>query len=133
MHGPAILADMLVIAHRGASAAAEENTIRAFEFAVAMGADGIELDVRRAIDGRLWVKHDPLPADGVLAGHIVELDDALAACADLLVNVEIKNSPGEVGYDESLAVVAPTVEVMRRHGPTERWILSSFDWATIQR
>lgn len=124
---------MLVIAHRGASAAAEENTVRAFELAVAMGADGIELDVRRAADGRLWVKHDPLPEDGNLPSHIVNLDTALAACGDVLVNVEIKNSPGEYGYDAALAVVEPTIEVMRRHGRTDRWIFSSFDWETIQR
>ena len=36
-----------IIAHRGASRAARENTVEAFALAVAMGADGIELDVRR--------------------------------------------------------------------------------------
>ncbi|MDH4145111.1 MAG: glycerophosphodiester phosphodiesterase family protein, partial [Acidimicrobiia bacterium] len=35
----------LVIAHRGASHAARENTIEAFELARALGADGVELDV----------------------------------------------------------------------------------------
>ena len=106
--------------------------MRAFELAVAMGADGIELDVRRAADGRLWVKHDPLPQQSLLAEHIVDLDVALAACGDVLVNVEIKNSPGEFGYDAALTVVEPTIEVLRRHGRTDRWIFSSFDWDTIQ-
>jgi len=48
----------LVIAHRGASAYAPENTIAAFELAVRQGADMIELDVQRSADGVLVVFHD---------------------------------------------------------------------------
>ncbi|MBT7428429.1 MAG: glycerophosphodiester phosphodiesterase, partial [Ilumatobacter sp.] len=69
---------MLVIGHRGASVAAAENTVQAFVLADAMGADGVELDVRLAPDGRLLVKHDPLPtASGDLAGY-PELREVLA-------------------------------------------------------
>ena len=53
-----------VIAHRGASRLAPENTIEAFELAVAVGADGIELDVRRTADGVLVVHHDARLPDG---------------------------------------------------------------------
>ena len=45
-------------AHRGASAYAPENTMAAFEKAVEMGADGIELDVQLTKDGELVVIHD---------------------------------------------------------------------------
>src|SRR5829696_6005747 len=48
----------LVIAHRGASAYAPENTMPAFELAVRQGADLIELDVQRSADGVLVVFHD---------------------------------------------------------------------------
>jgi glycerophosphoryl diester phosphodiesterase len=48
----------LIIAHRGASAVAPENTIAAFEAAIAAGADGIEFDVRLASDGVPVVIHD---------------------------------------------------------------------------
>lgn len=48
----------LIIAHRGASALAPENTLAAFRRAIADGADGIELDVRLAKDGVLVVVHD---------------------------------------------------------------------------
>jgi glycerophosphoryl diester phosphodiesterase len=48
----------LVIAHRGASAYASENTLRAFELAVRQGADMCELDVQRTADGVLVVFHD---------------------------------------------------------------------------
>lgn len=132
-HEQAILVVMLVIAHRGASAAAAENSIAAFELADAMGADGVELDVRLAPDGRLLVKHDPLPADGAVSAALPTLDDALSACGEMLVNVEIKNSVGEAGHDPSGAVVAPTIAALRRHGSADRWIISSFDWDTIER
>ena len=48
----------LVIAHRGASAYAPENTIAAFELAHRQGADMIELDVQQSADGVLVVFHD---------------------------------------------------------------------------
>ncbi|MGH7374824.1 MAG: glycerophosphodiester phosphodiesterase family protein, partial [Candidatus Rokuibacteriota bacterium] len=48
----------LVIAHRGASADAPENTIAAFELAVEQGADGIELDVHLSADEHPVVIHD---------------------------------------------------------------------------
>ncbi|HJZ45845.1 MAG TPA: glycerophosphodiester phosphodiesterase [Roseiflexaceae bacterium] len=48
----------LVIAHRGASAYAPENTLPAFELAARQGADMIELDVQRSADGELVVFHD---------------------------------------------------------------------------
>jgi glycerophosphoryl diester phosphodiesterase len=48
----------LVIAHRGASAAERENTLPAFERAIAEGADYVELDVQASSDGVLVVFHD---------------------------------------------------------------------------
>lgn len=50
---------VLNIAHRGASADAPENTLPAFEAALAAGADALELDVHMAADGALVVIHDP--------------------------------------------------------------------------
>lgn len=48
----------VIVAHRGASAHAPENTIEAFRLAVEMGADAIELDVHLTADGQLAVIHD---------------------------------------------------------------------------
>lgn len=48
----------LVIGHRGASAYAPENTLSAFERAVALGADGVELDAKLTADGQIVVIHD---------------------------------------------------------------------------
>jgi len=48
----------VIFAHRGASAFAPENTLAAFELALAHGADGIELDVKLSADGHAIVIHD---------------------------------------------------------------------------
>lgn len=48
----------LVIAHRGASAYAPENTLEAFEKAIAQGADVIETDVHQTLDSVLILMHD---------------------------------------------------------------------------
>ena len=47
-----------VFAHRGAKAVAPENTLPAFEQAMALSADGIELDVQCSKDGVLVVMHN---------------------------------------------------------------------------
>ncbi len=48
----------LVIAHRGASARAPENTLAAFRLAIEEGADVVELDVQESADGEVLVAHD---------------------------------------------------------------------------
>ncbi|UQZ36818.1 hypothetical protein C2I18_26785 [Paenibacillus sp. PK3_47] len=48
----------IILAHRGASAYAPENTLAAFELGRQMGAGGIELDVQLTRDGKLVVIHD---------------------------------------------------------------------------
>ena len=53
-----ILAQPLVVAHRGASAYAPENTIAAFELAIELSADALELDLRQTKDSVLIVLHD---------------------------------------------------------------------------
>ncbi len=50
---------MLVIAHRGVSSELPENTLPAFERAIEIGADYVELDVDADRDGRLVVTHEP--------------------------------------------------------------------------
>lgn len=49
-----------IVAHRGASSEAPENTLAAFRRAIELGAGMIEFDVRRAVDGRLAISHDPI-------------------------------------------------------------------------
>jgi glycerophosphoryl diester phosphodiesterase len=48
----------LVFAHRGGSALRPENTLAAFDNGLALGADGLELDVHLSRDGEVVVHHD---------------------------------------------------------------------------
>lgn len=63
-------AAFLKIGHRGQPGFPRqgENTMRSFEAALAAGADGLELDVRKTKDGKLVVIHD-LAVDGTTNGH----------------------------------------------------------------
>ncbi|WP_257351368.1 glycerophosphodiester phosphodiesterase [Pseudalkalibacillus decolorationis] len=62
------------VAHRGASGYSPENTIAAFDKAVEMKADYIEIDVQRSKDGKLVIIHDTTvdrTTDGT--GHVKDL------------------------------------------------------------
>ena len=59
---------LVLVAHRGASTVCPENTMPAFERAIALGADAIELDVQSTCDGHLVVVHDLL-LDRTTNGH----------------------------------------------------------------
>src|SRR4051794_17740461 len=135
----------LVLAHRGARRAAPENTLDAFARAVAMGADGVELDVRRTADGAVVVHHDASPAGAepiaatsaaaLRAAHpeIPMLADALDVCVGLVVNIEIKNSPREPGFDRAERTADAVVDLLDARGGRDRVIVSSFQLATIDR
>lgn len=132
----------LIIAHRGASCAEPENTLPAFRRAVAMGADGIELDVRRTADDRLVVHHDPRLADDRviretrrhdLPVHVPELAAALDACDGAFVNIEIKNDPNEPDFDPTDWVAHRTLALLERRGADARWLVSSFRFETVRR
>jgi len=59
---------MIRIGHRGAAGHAPENTVQAIEKAIALGADLVELDVRRTFDGHLVIIHDGA-VDRTTNGH----------------------------------------------------------------
>jgi glycerophosphoryl diester phosphodiesterase len=67
-----------VIAHRGASGEAPENTLAAFRRAVELGGDAVELDVQLSADGEPVVIHDDL-LDRTTDGHGLVKDQPLAA------------------------------------------------------
>ncbi|CAN5861096.1 glycerophosphodiester phosphodiesterase [soil metagenome] len=131
-----------VVAHRGASAAFGDNTLAAFQGAADLGADAVELDVRRTADGALAVHHDAHLADGralvevaaaELPSHGCLLAEALAACGPLVVNVEIKNLPNEPDFDETEAVAGAVVDLVSEVAMQDRVLVSSFSLRTIDR
>lgn len=135
---------MMILGHRGSvlgKPTPRENTLDAFSRAIEQGADGVELDVRRARDGSLLLHHDP-DADGrPVADMTTEdrpdsmptLDEALDVLAGSLVNIEIKNLPPEPGFDPACAVSDSVVEALSRRGGADRVIVSSFHPGTIDR
>ncbi len=71
---------MQVIAHRGASGHRPENTLPAYELAIEMRADMIEIDLHRTADGEIVIAHDAeLPGLGAAAGEPGEIGDATLA------------------------------------------------------
>ena len=139
---------MLVIAHRGASAEHKENSLAAFERAVAVGADMIELDLRVSQDGVVFVAHDrvrdpswrrPRPFPPRLPWQRVraigEADGLYLSLAELLdrfvgriaLNLELKER-------RAAALVAGELlarELLER-GEPKGILLSSFDRRTMR-
>jgi len=94
---------MLVLSHRGYHKNLPENTLDAFQAALALGVDGIETDVRLSRDGELILCHDRVAPDGrevaaltrrelaaVLGHPVPTLAEALDLPGDILWNIEIK-------------------------------------------
>lgn len=129
-----------VLAHRGVSGQHPENSLGAFLEARRVGADGVELDVRRSADGALVVHHDAVIAGrGPVAGlrvadlpvEVPLLDAALEACAGMTVNVEIKNLPSEPGWDEAELAAMAVAQAVAERGLFASVVVSSFSAASL--
>jgi glycerophosphoryl diester phosphodiesterase len=146
----------LIVAHRGASSTRPENTLASFEEALRLGARVVELDVRLSSDGVAVVVHDPTvdrTTDGTGPVHLLSARDlaslnagtsqrhervpTLVEALDLLsgrsaVAIEIKNLPGEPGYDpDRRAIVGTTHAELERAGFEGPVLVLSFDPASI--
>ena len=147
---------LLVIAHRGASADAPENTLSAFRLARRLGAGMVELDVHQTKDRRLVVIHDPtltrttgvraVVASWTLAGladldagswfaprfareRVPTLEAVLAVLGPrMAVNIELKSGPRPYPGLE-----ARLVALLRRLGWVRRALISSFHLARLTR
>jgi glycerophosphoryl diester phosphodiesterase len=105
-----------------------------------MGADAVELDVRRCGSGELVVHHDPKLSDGRiifsvdkrdLPTYIPSLAEALDACGSMWVNIEIKNDPKEPDFDPQEVTTRKVVDFLRERGSLDRWLISSFRRETV--
>ncbi len=121
-----------VFAHRGGAALAAENTIAAFDNGLALGADGLELDVRLSRDGVVVVHHDArLERTTTLRGAVADRDagelaragvpalaDVLRRYAGVPIIVELKLNTPELA--------AAVVRAVREAGAVERVCAGSF-------
>lgn len=136
-----------MLAHRGSGPLGPEpeNTLAAFGAARDLGADGVELDVRRSADRQLVVHHDARLADGRLIcelgareipSEIPSLTEALGACGGLIVNVEVKNVEVDPDFDPTEHVARASaellVELSEEWGLDERAVVSSFSRAALR-
>jgi glycerophosphoryl diester phosphodiesterase len=146
--------DLRVYAHRGYHGSEPENTLAAFAQALAMGVDGLELDVRQTASGTLVCFHDwylkrLTGTSGRLSRTATErllelsvhhpttrkkrpvatLDEVLTLVADSV----------EVILDLKLESVRPsrleqdTITLLRQHGVEERVTISSFNPWVLKR
>lgn len=147
-----------IYAHRGGRKWAPENTLAAFRKSLALGVDGIELDIHRCRSGQLIVIHDERvdrTTDG--AGLIKDLtleelnklsagakfadgkefrserlpllQDVLALVdGKMVINIEIKNSP--VQYP---GIEDDLAALLSKYKDPDKIIVSSFDHAVIQK
>ena len=125
-----------MFAHRGLALDAPENTLLAFEKALAVGVTHLETDVHGSSDGVSMISHDPdltrLAGRGVRVGQLSARDlraidlghgqgfcslaDALDAFPDARFNIDIKSADA----------VAPTVATIRAARATDRVLIGSF-------
>lgn len=141
-HGP------LIIAHRGASSDAPENTISAFALAVEQAADGVEFDVQLSADGVPVVIHDSTvnrttdgqgavsklsidqlqELDGGDGRPIPTLDQVFETFGPtILYNVELK-----CGLWPNRNLAAAVAERIEGHNLEEHVLVSSFNFFAIR-
>ena len=148
----------LIIAHRGSSAAAPENTLAAFKQAIRDRADAIELDVQLTSDGEVVVFHDrrlerTTDGKGFLRNHSLQELRRLSAgrwfstkfssekiptlqeVFDLIqgtigINIEIK---AERRFHSSYDLADRCCKLITAHNLQHRVLVSSFSRSVITR
>ncbi len=131
---------MLVIAHRGASADAPENTPAAFELAIEQGADMIETDLHLLRDGEIALTHNNSVGGLAVGGLTLEelrrrcpaaptLSETLETFAQrVLFNLELKR--GETDYP---GLEQRALDLVREYGLLEQTVFSSFFDSVLHR
>jgi len=131
----------LVIAHRGASADAPENTLAAFELAIEQGADMIETDLHLTRDGGIPLWHDAeiegVPIESLTLSEIRRrwpdvptLEETLEAFGRRIeFNLELKSGMSS----DYVGLEARVLSVVDELCSMERILFSSFSWQALGR
>ena len=123
--------------HRGARAIKPENTIAAFEYAIGVGVDAIELDVQVSRDDVVVVSHDPYLTSGTYIRTLTAAETGLptldqvfrlAGLGDFLFTVEAKVSEHTPRNFAELVL-----DRIGEHAVKSRVIFQSFDFGILHR
>ncbi len=148
----------MIVAHRGGSLLAPENTLASFERGIAEKADAVEMDVHLSKDGEIVVIHDPelsrttdgggLVGDLPLAEiqkynaaakfgggpvspqNVSTFQDVVSAISGRVgLQVEIKVRPDGSRY---AGIEQKVADVLRKANMIEKTVILSFDWPTLK-
>ncbi|WP_338335322.1 glycerophosphodiester phosphodiesterase [Bacillus altitudinis] len=146
---------MYIIAHRGSSSAAPENTIAAFDVAVEQGADYIELDVQMTMDQHVVVIHDDTVdrttnGNGLVKSYTLDqlkkldagswfdqqyTNERIPTLQEILerysqrigILIEIKHPKRQIGIEKAVA------RIINRFAYSRHIMIQSFDVHALQR
>ena len=122
----------LIIGHRGASSVAPENTLIAFERAIADGADGVEFDVQLASDGRPVVIHDStLKRTGLRRDAICDLSSGDLGKVDVGTWFNLR-FPARARDEYAKATVPRLVEVLDLLKDSAAFLFIEMKWNAKQ-
>ena len=127
----------LSIAHRGASAYAQENTLHAFKLAAQLGADMWEVDLHQTMDGQVLAFHDFTLSDGRSLSNLTYEEVRVAVAegeAPLLADIiDMAKEEGCGIYADIKAPEASlATSLMLQEAGVERAILGAFDPSAVR-
>jgi glycerophosphoryl diester phosphodiesterase len=120
----------LVVAHRGAWGSSAQNSLEAFEQAISLGCDAIELDVRRTADGQVVVVHDAR-VGGRLVGRLehrqlqARMKDGQAPSLEQVLEL----TAGRIALDLELkedGYVEEVMAIVHRRLAADQFVVTSF-------
>ncbi len=119
-----------VVAHRGGSALAPENTTEAFRRAKALGADVLEMDLRVTADGAIVVIHDST-VDRTTNGHGLVAEMSLAQLHVLDAGYRFRDDAGAYPF-RGIGLTVPVFEEVLRQFPDIRLNVEMKDFTLDQ-
>ncbi len=139
---------MLKIAHRGAKAYEPENTLQAFQKALDLNSDGIELDVHLSSDEHIIVIHDET-IDRTTNGKGLVKDFTLAELKSFLIDGKYQIPTLNEVFDlvdkrclinielKGLGTAPKVVQLIEKYISEKNWnyehfIISSFEWNMLE-
>lgn len=125
-----------ILGHRGNPRRYADNHLSGIREAM-IAADGAEIDVRRCASGELVLSHDPQIAGAIVSDtdlrglrrldpDLATLDELLADLPDGMLDLEVKNSPAEPGFEADHGIALEVASMAR---PQD--VVTCFFWPSV--